>query len=203
MKPAAIGMRARSGWATLVAVTEPVQSPSVIDRRRLELVETFTYEFRQPYHTAEKLELKAAEKFISHCRDEAQRLASQGLQAIRKDLQKKGYEVARCGLLLASGRPLPNLEQALASHAMIHTADGELFRNALAHASQRFGLDVRMVKEREIYDCAAKELRVKAADLKRRIAELGKPLGPPWSQDEKLSALVAWLALTFAAAPPE
>jgi hypothetical protein len=31
--------------------------------------------------------------------------------------------------------------------------------------------------------------------LKHRITELGKPVGPPWSQDQKLAALAAWLSL--------
>jgi hypothetical protein len=31
--------------------------------------------------------------------------------------------------------------------------------------------------------------------LQRRVAELGKPIGPPWTQDQKFAALVAWLAL--------
>jgi hypothetical protein len=28
-----------------------------------------------------------------------------------------------------------------------------------------------------------------------RLAALGKPLGPPWTQDEKLASLAAWLVL--------
>jgi len=34
--------------------------------------------------------------------------------------------------------------------------------------------------------------------LERRVADLGKPLGPPWSQDQKCAALAAWLALSGA-----
>lgn len=195
MKHAAIGLRARSGWATLVAIAGPVDSPSVIARQRIQLVKTFTYEFRQPYHTAAKLGLQQAGKFISRSRAEARPLAQRALRAVQDDLRKKGFELSGCGLLLASGRPLPALGGILASHALIHTADGELFRNALANASDRLGLPVSAVKERELYDHAAKVLRRKADDLKRRIADLGRPIGPPWSQDEKLSALVAWLAL--------
>jgi hypothetical protein len=195
MKHAAIGLRARSGWATLVAIAGSADSPSVIDRRRIELVKTFTYEFRQPYHTAVKMGLKKSAEFISRSHAEAKLLARNALQAAQNDLRGKGFSVAGCGLLLASGRPLPDLAGILASHALIHTADGELFRHALADASEHCGLPITKVKERELYEHAAKVLRRKADVLKRRIADLGRPLGPPWSQDEKLSALIAWLVL--------
>jgi len=36
---------------------------------------------------------------------------------------------------------------------------------------------------------------VQPAVLLRRITELGKPFGSPWSQDEKFATLAAWLAL--------
>ena len=32
-------------------------------------------------------------------------------------------------------------------------------------------------------------------DLQQRIGELGRSLGPPWRQDEKLASLAAWIAL--------
>jgi hypothetical protein len=38
-------------------------------------------------------------------------------------------------------------------------------------------------------------LRLRPDDLTRRMVELGRSLGAPWSQDEKLATLVAWLAL--------
>jgi hypothetical protein len=52
------------------------------------------------------------------------------------------------------------------------------------------------VKERELLDRAEQTLRLKPADLARRVTELGRPLGSPWSQDEKLASLAAWLALS-------
>jgi hypothetical protein len=32
-------------------------------------------------------------------------------------------------------------------------------------------------------------------ELKGRLTELGRQLGPPWREDQKLATLVAWLAL--------
>jgi hypothetical protein len=110
-------------------------------------------------------------------------------------MQEQRLKLARCGLLLASGRPLPALEKILASHALIHTADGELFREALLHASARCGLQEFTIKEKELLDCAGQEFRAKPKELMRRVSELGRSLGAPWSQDEKFATLAAWLAL--------
>lgn len=198
MTQTALGLRAHSGWAALVAVAGTRKSIEVIDRRRVELADTAIPGSKQPYHAAEGLELKKAERIVDGCIGGARLLARQAFRAVIDDLRKKGHEAVGCGLLLASGRPLPALESILASHALIHTADGELFRNALVHASENCGLPVTRVRERELYARGAQELRVPAEELQRRVAELGRTIGPPWRQDEKLAALVGWLALSAA-----
>jgi hypothetical protein len=44
-------------------------------------------------------------------------------------------------------------------------------------------------------EIAQQALGSERGELLRRLAELGRPLGPPWSQDEKFAALAAWLAI--------
>ncbi len=195
MKQAALGFRAHSGWIALVAVSVEQGSPVVLLRERPHLVETFTFEFRQPYHTAEKRPPAEARGVISLARNEARRLAFQAIRSAQISLQKRGYELTGCGLLLAAGRPLPSLSQILASHALIHTADGELFREALLHAGNRCGFETFTMKERELLESAARTLHLDPDELGRRLTDLGRPLGSPWSQDEKFAALVAWLSL--------
>lgn len=194
MKCAAVGFRVHSGWTALVALATTKGSPAILARERVHLVETFTYEFRQPYHTAEKLPAEKA-AFVSRMRAEARRLAFRAIRKVQTDLLEQGYELAGCGLPRASGRPLPALAQILASHSLIHTADGELFRQAILHASARCGLKAIAIKERELLDSASRALHLKSSDLVRRVTDLGRPLGPPWSQDEKFASLAAWLAL--------
>lgn len=195
MKQAALGFRTHSGWTALVAVCLEQGKPRVLARERVHLVETFTYRFRQPYHTAEKLPLGEAREFVAGVRAEAAELAYRAIHALQSDLQKQGITLTRWGLLLASGRPLPSFENILASHALIHTADGELFREALSCAAKRCGLEILGIKERELLECARRSLRVQPAALLRRVTQLGKPFGSPWSQDEKFATLAAWLAL--------
>jgi len=185
-----------SGWTALVAVSLEKNAPVVLARQRVHLVETFTYEFRQPYHTAEKMLAGQAREFISRMQAEARRLAYRAIRELESRTGEQGMKLTRCGLLLASGRPLPNLEKILASHALIHTADGELFREAILHASARSGLAMSAVKERELLDRAGKAFRLKSDVLLRRVIELGRPFGSPWTQDEKFATLAAWLALS-------
>jgi hypothetical protein len=195
LKQAAIGFRVHSGWAAVVAVCVEKGAPVVLVKQRVHLVETFTYEFRQPYHTAEKMLEGQAREFIARMQAEARRLAYRAVRELESRTQEQGVKLTRCGLLLASGKPLPVLEKILASHALIHTADGELFREALLHASARCCLRDFRIKERELLDLAGRAFRRKPADIMRRVTELGRSLGSPWSQDEKFATMAAWLAL--------
>jgi hypothetical protein len=195
LKSAALGFRAHSGWTALVALTLIDGTPVILSRRRVHLVETFTYTFRQPYHTAKEMPPDDGRAFVSRVESEARRLARGAIRETQKTLLAQGYEITHSGLLLASGRPLPPLPQILASHALIHTADGELFRRALLHACGRCELAQATMKERELLTRASEVLRIKPNVLTRRIADLGRGLGPPWTQDEKLASLAAWMAL--------
>jgi hypothetical protein len=201
VKQAAIGFRVHSGWTAVVAVCLDRGSPVVLVRQRVHLVETFTYEFRQPYHTAEKMLIGQAREFIARMQAEARRLACSAVRELESRTQEQGVKLTRCGLLLASGRPLPGLEKILASHALIHTADGELFREALLHASARCGLRDFTIKEKELLDRAGQVFRSKPNELMRRVTDFRRSLGSPWSQDEKFATLAAWLALASKSSP--
>jgi hypothetical protein len=194
MKLAAVGFRVHSGWSAVVAVCVEKGAPAVLHRQRLHLVETFTYRLRQPYHMAERLGLQDGREFISLVRTKARELAYRAIRSLQAELKERGYKLSHSALLLASGRPLPELEKILASHALIHTADGELFRESLLHASARCGLPAMGIKDRELLKQAAKVLRVPRANLLPRATELGRPFGAPWSQDEKFATLAAWVA---------
>ena len=196
--PAAVGFRAHSGWAALVMLAGPLRAPKVVVRTRIELIDPAIPGSKQPYHAARELDREAAAKHVQRCADTAKRLAEQSLRALLREWKARDHEVAGAGLVLGSGRPLPDFEMILASHPLLHTAEGELFRQALAQASERCGLTVTGVKERKLFARAEAALRIPAGQLQNRLQEMGKTLGSPWRQDEKYSALVAWMALASA-----
>jgi hypothetical protein len=196
MKHAALGFRVHSGWTALVALSLEDGLPHALLRERPHLVKTFTYEFRQPYHTAEKRPPAEARDVIAHAQADARRLAHQAIHSVQTNLQNQGYELKCCALLLASAKPLPALPKILASHPLIHTADGELFREALLHASRRCGIETFTTKESELLEKAMLTFHLQPDARGRQLSDLGRAFGSPWSQDEKFSALVAWLSLS-------
>jgi len=195
MSPAAIGLRAHSGWAAAVAVAGPARRPVVVMRRHIEMRERGAAGPAQPYHAAAPLEIEEAREFIERCAADAVALATEGLRGLTEDLRGLGHRASGCGLLLASGRPLPPLERILVSHPLLHTAEGELFRAALRAGARQCGLLVVEAQERELFARAAADLRVTEMAVERHVRLMGKDLGPPWRQDEKLASVAAWLAL--------
>jgi len=192
---AALGLRAHSGWAALVAVGGSGRSPGVIDRRIIKLADPLIPGSKQPYHAAEGWPLPKAEEFIGRCTSRTTSMARDAVQNVVEDLSRKGHRLVGCGVLSASGRRLPDLASTLASHALIHTAEGELFRNALIEAAESCRLRVARIPERELFPRAVQDLRVPMQKLQKQLSELGRSLGPPWTQDQKLAALVAWMLL--------
>lgn len=183
-----------SGWGALVAVTNE-GALEVIERRRVIVAETKLPGSKQPYHYAENLGLKKAEEHIARCTSASEQLASAGIREILSKLEKNEYRVDGSAILMASGRPLPSLEKILASHALIHTAEGEFFRMAVRRACEQAGLRVTPVPERELEERARKTFGDKAKQIREQIWSFGKRLGPPWTQDEKNAALAATLIL--------
>jgi len=196
MKPAAIGFRVHSGWTALVSLALEKGRPVVLARKRPHLVATFSYTFRQPYHTAAKMSVEEAVAFLEGQQAEARHLAVAALEAVQEDVGQQGYQLTRAALLTASGRALPELAKILTSHSLIHTADGEFFREAILHAGAQCKFGVTTIKDRELLATASSKLRREPAALLKLLTALGKPLGGPWTQDEKFAALAAWLAIS-------
>ena len=191
---AALGFRAHSGWAAAVALGGSPRSPQVIERRRISLIEPGSPGGVQPYHVARTMNLPKAEEFIKSVIATVDRSA---LLAVRDFAEaiRNNQQVTCCGIVLASGRALPSLEATLRSHAMVHTAEGELYRAAIGKAAKNLNLRCIGVPERDLYKLAAKQLRIPEPKLKLRITEMGRALRSPWSADEKCATLIAWLAL--------
>jgi hypothetical protein len=166
-----------------------------LHRRKLLLVKTFSYTFRQPYHTAEKMPPGDAADFVQGVEKESQELALVGICGLQKELEGVHYKLCGGALLLASGRKLPEFEKILGSHALIHTADGELFRESIRHACNGAKVPLNAVKERDLLAAASQRLKKRPEFLNRHVTALGKSLGPPWTQDEKLATLAAWFVL--------
>ena len=178
-----------------MALGGSLRSPEVIDRRRIELIEAGSPGGVQPYHVARTMDLPKAQEFINSVIAAIDRSALIAVRALADAVNGMGQQIRCCGIVLASGRALPSLEATLRSHAMVHTAEGELYRAAIARAAKNLSWRCVRVPERDLYKLAAERLRIPEPKLKLRITEMGRAVGSPWSADEKCATLIAWLAL--------
>ncbi len=190
-----IGSRVHSGWAVLVTVAGPARAPEIVDRRRIVTMDTEMAGAKQPYHFAESMKLDAAREHLSTCAGISQRLAAEEFRSLISDLDSRGYRVGACAILTGAGRPLPELPQILASHALIHTAEGEFYRDVVRRACEGQGIPVRRLRERDLDDQVQDVFGDAAAATRHGIDGWGKFIGPPWTQDHKAAALAAAIVL--------
>jgi hypothetical protein len=195
MKRAAIGVRMHSGWGALVAVANNGGMVEVLERRRVAVTTPGTPGANQPYHFAKKLELAEAEKFLGNSFAASKRLALAAVRDVVDELRGRQYRVVGSAVLLASGRALPPLAKILASHALIHAAEGEFFREVFSKACADLDLSVTGVRERDLDERVKTTLGKVAARMRRQISTLGRSLGPPWTADQKTAALAALIVL--------
>jgi hypothetical protein len=125
-------------------------------------------------------------------------MARQAVQKIVDQLSQGGYRGIGLGILESAGRKGSALGNILASHALIHTADGDHFRNAMAAAASRCGLPTFRVRARELDARAAEAIGKPIETLQLVLKGVGRDMGPPWGADHKAAALLAWLVLAKA-----
>ena len=192
MKRAGVGFREHTGWAAMVALGGGVTAPVVLARSRYELSEGDLP--RAVYHAARQLDLENAGRLVQQVGLVARTAAESQLRRTVAELEAAGYEVV--GTAVAAPRELPaDLSEILGSHPLVHTAEGQLFRGALAEATGLLGLRVTRFEPHALYDETAVRIGASDASLSAQLTGLGRALGPPWQRDQKEAAAAAWLAL--------
>ena len=198
MKRAALGVRMHSGWGVLVAISGDANAIELIDRRRIEITDSKVPGARQPYHyaaSAEFVGLAEKEKYLADCAAVSEGLAIAAVEELMRELEARQYRIVGSAVLLASGRPLPAVSQILASHPLVHTAEGEFFRHALRQACEHLKIPVTAIKERDLDARIHTAFGNAANEVQRRISTLGRSMGPPWTKDHKNAAFAAAIVL--------
>jgi hypothetical protein len=189
----ALGFKAHSGWAALIVIGSSGNELLVLDRRRVELVHK-SWE-KQPYHAAEGLALKDAEKLVKQGSEAAYKCAQREMLSSVKSLRKHGHEVFACAVLVPNPMPEWSVAEILAVHFRMHQAEGVLFPDALANAAESCGLDLIRIPEKQLNEVAEKRLGAPMTDLMNKVMKLGKTVGPPWGKDQKNATLAALIGL--------
>jgi hypothetical protein len=191
----ALGIAPHSGWAAVVGIGESDGRLRVLVRERIEMAEGTAAGSKQPYHAVEGLPVAQAAKRIARYAATAESMAHAAVQRIVADLARDRHRVIGLGILDSAGRKGGTLEAILASHALIHSADGDHFREAIASAATRCALTVSRVRARELESEASAAFGTPVERLRETVKALGREVGPPWGADQKAAALVAWLVL--------
>ena len=184
----AFGLKAHSGWAALVVAGNPKNSPQIIDRRRIELVEKENPSYKAPYHAGENLPLADASELVEKAITSARQIAVREIRAAIQRADKAGLDVVAGAVLMSQPMPNWSVKEILAVHFRMHKAEGVMFKDALARAVESCGLKLLAIPE--------KNLAEQTRSLQHSIASLGKSIGPPWGKDQKDAALAALLALS-------
>ena len=171
-KRAALAFRSHSGCAVMVALARPIEEPRVILRRHV----VITSGPKQPYHAAATMALPDAEAFMKRCTTSTAALATEAVGDVVAELSSLGFRI-------------------LSAHPLIHTAEGEFYRNDLRQACESCGLPCAGFRERGLLEQSSAALALPAAAIQKQLAAWGKTVGAPWRQDEKLAAIAAWVTL--------
>jgi len=192
VRPAALGFKPHTGWTAVVALADPAGAPEIVAKRRIEMAAGFGE--AGVYHAGQGIPLAHAEALVHASAERFEHAARAGISALCAELRAGGIEPARAGVV-GGARALPTLEAVLRSHALVHAAEGELFRTVVARACAACGLRAELVPPKDLLSRAASALGLGEDRVLSRLAALGKASGRPWAQDQKEAALVAWVAL--------
>ena len=195
MKRAAFAVQMHSGWGVLVAVSGAPHAIEVLVRRRIVTADPEMPGTIQPYHFAMSLKLSESDQYLAKCAAASTRLAAAAIGDLVSELNARHFHIVGSAVLLASGRSLPSLEKILASHPLIHTAEGEFFRHTVSQACEDLQISVTAIRQRELDERSKAAFGNAASRVRGRIASFGKTIGPPWTKDHKTAALAAALIL--------
>jgi hypothetical protein len=187
----ALGFKPHTGWAIAVVVGGSPAAPTVVDRRRVLLCPDRLP--RMAYHAAQDGPRADAARLIEEVDAAVLATTTEAVDELVAASDAHGTVVAAG--LIGTPRDLPELDAALASHALLHSAEGELYRAALETAVDRCDLPVVPVEPKATIAEAAAALGVAAPALTARLAALRADLGAPWQADHKDATAAALLAL--------
>ena len=194
----ALGWKAHSGWAALVALGGDVRAPQLVERARVALVPEDEPFAKAPYHAGERASGARAREIAERGVAAVKRTAPKAMREVVQRCAEAGHEVCGCGVLVGTGLPPWSTEEILAVHFRMHKAEGELFRDALVASAQACGLALTTLPDKSAQEAAARALATPRAALERALAALGRAAGAPWGRDQKDAAAAALVALARA-----
>ena len=170
-----IGVVTRTGAAVAVALRGSAAAPRFAARTEIALLPPGLT--AQPYHAAADMDPAAAASLVARVESAAERAATAGLRALADMLP--GHEVRGVAVVVKAVSVPESLADILRSHAWMHAAEGELYRQAVLAAAAQGGWAAHAVDQSAL------------PAVEQTLAELGQAAGRPWRRIEKDAARAA------------
>jgi hypothetical protein len=167
----AMGISVHTGWAACVVVSGSLQKPRIVANHVIEILGDAE---RFCFHRAADMDRAEARRWIPRLKAKAIENARRALAPILDD------DVVVCAIV-AKDRAAGDLDEILAAHPRIHTAEGCFYRDVFRDACP---VPVRLVSPSSL-----------------DASTVGKIATPPWGRDQKLAALAAWTVLDEKVSP--
>lgn len=191
IEAAAIGFRVKSGWATAVLLTAAGGDPRAVDRSVVELSDAAFPESRQPYHASTGKEETDDARIQGRVKI-VEQVARRSVAELVERYRKLAPRLGRAALVVGS---LTEPTKIANPHIRAHAYEGQLFRSVLDKSLRDCGFECSAMLERDIYAQAVARLKRSEDDIKRVVDGMGASVGRPWTANEKLAALAAWMSL--------
>ena len=187
-----IGLRAKTGRAIAVVLGGPPDSPVVLLKMEIKLVDPKVSATRQPYHVVMELPLNQWPQAASKSAKAIERVATKALAKLIDQLKTAGHQPVAVGVVGAPDRDLARIGNP---HIRAHAAEGVLFRHVLELGAKANGVKCRAFSDRDFDKAATAGVSKDYAKIKQRLENLRHSVSPPWRTDEKQAAMAAWMVL--------
>jgi hypothetical protein len=183
-RPVVVGVADHNGWAILVSAAAVNGEPTVVDRRRVELIEAGVP--NQPYHH-ETLALSdaEAEQLLRKVKRSIAVCTALAFDRLSADLWPR-YRVSS---MTIRQPPLAHLPATVGEvHRSYHAqcrADGMLYHTAICEAARQRDWTLVLHRRGEELAKAAEAVQVSTREVERFMNDLKQTLKPPWTAEHR------------------
>jgi hypothetical protein len=172
----ALGFSVHTGWAAMVAVSD---DGGLVDRRRIEM---FPGPYRFVYHAVQDKPLAVAQREVAKNTALSDDNAVAALRAAVAELGAQGCKVVASGVIVGNQPLTASLAEILASHPLLHTAEGAMYRESIRRACAALRIPVTAIPARQVKSS-------------KQVDAIGKTAGRPWAKDQRDACAAALMAL--------
>ena len=183
-RPVVVGVADHSGWAIFVSVAVVSGRPTVLDRRRVSLIEKALP--NQPYeHETRALREDEAEQLLRSVKRSIEVCTALALDRLSADLLPE-YRVSGIAIRHAPLDAMPaTIGEVHRSYHVLCRADAMMYHAAICAAVRQRGWQLAFHHRGEELTMAAQALQMTPHDVERFVTDLRATLKPPWTVEHR------------------